>query len=96
MIKNDVWVRLPQLTGEELTSMCSGLNLTVPETKKSTKSVLYSLVLQQLMSVDVEGLDEQEERDLFQNIQGSVEQLFKLREIETEQERRQSGVDEND
>ena len=96
MIKNDVWVRLPQLTGEELTSMCSGLNLTVPETKKSTKSVLYSLVLQQLMSVDVEGLDEQEERDLFQNIQGSIEQLFKLREIKREQERRESGIDEHD
>ena len=96
VIKNDVWVRLPQLTGEELTSMCSGLNLTVPETKKSTKSVLYSLVLQQLMSVDVDGLGEQEERELFQNIQGSIEQLFKLRDIKAEQERRLSGIDEHE
>ena len=60
-VKNDVWMRLPQLTGEELASMCAGLNLTVPESKKTTKSALYSLVLQQLMSASVEGMSEEVE-----------------------------------
>ena len=76
-LKNDVWVRLPQLTEKELATMCSGLNLTVPEAKQSTKSVLYTLILQQLMSVEAEGLDDQAAKDLFLNIKGSIDQIFK-------------------
>ena len=95
-LKNDVWVRLPQLTGEELATMCSGLNLTVPEAKQSTKSVLYTLVLQQLMSVEAEGLDDQAAKDLFLNIKGSIDQLFKIREIKLEQENRARDADEQD
>ena len=86
-VKNDVWVRLPQLTGEELGSMCAGLKLTVPEAKQKTKSVLYSLVLQQLMSASVEGMSEQAEGELFQNIKALIDQIFKIREIKAEQER---------
>ena len=93
-VKNDVWVRLPQLTGEELTLMCAGLKLTLPESKKSTKSALYSLVLQQLMSVDVDEVGEQEERELFTNIKGAIDQVFKIREVKAEKEGRSDQVDD--
>ena len=93
-VKNDVWVRLPQLTGEELTLMCAGLKLTLPESKKNTKSALYSLVLQQLMSVDVDEVGEEEERELFTNIKGAIDQVFKIREVKAEKEGRSDQVDD--
>ena len=86
-MKDEVWSRLAQLTGEELTSMCTGLKLVLPESKQKTKSVLYSLVLQQLMSASVEGMNEQAEGELFQNIKASIDQIFKIREVKAEQER---------
>ena len=52
-MKNEVWGKLAQLTGEELAAMCTGLSLTVPEAKKGKKSAMYSLILKQLASEDV-------------------------------------------
>ena len=85
-MKNEVWGKLAQLTGEELAAMCTGLSLTVPEAKKGKKSAMYSLILKQSASEDVEEMDEEAERALFENIKGSIDQMFNIRGVKLEQE----------
>ena len=85
-MKNEVWGKLAQLTGEELAAMCTGLSLTVPESKKGRKSALYSLILKQLASDEVEEMDEGAEKALFENIKGSIDQMFQIRGVKAEQE----------
>ena len=63
LLKDEVWGKLAQLNVEELAEMCQGLSLTVPESKKGKKPVLYSAVMRQLTSEDVEQMEEAQEKE---------------------------------
>ena len=66
--------------------------MELPESKHGTKSAYYALVLQQLMSVEVDGMEENAEKDLFETIKGSIDQIFQIREIKDEQERKADEI----
>ena len=83
-LKNDVWGKVAQLNGDELAEICEGLTLTVEESKKGKKSVLYALVMRQLASADVEAMESAKQKELFENVKGAVDNLLQVRQIKTE------------
>ena len=75
-IKEDVWCKLSLLNVIELGELCTGLDLKLEPSKKPKKSALYTMIMSMLTSSDVEGMEEEKDLELFQNVKRTVDSLF--------------------
>ena len=83
-LKDEVWGKLNLLTVGELADICGGLGLTVQPAQEGKKSALYGLVMRQLTSLEVEGMEETQGKDLFENVKGAIDNLLQLRAVKEE------------
>ena len=86
-LKEAVFSKLQQLQVEELTELCAGIEITIPENKKGRKSTISGIIVKHLMSDDVEQMAD-EGQELFTQVDTIVEQLLAARrqEVNTEED----------
>ena len=83
-LKEEVWGKMNLLTVGELADICGGLGLTVQPAQEGKKSALYGLVLRQLTSLEVEGMEEAQGKELFGNVKGAIDNVLQLRAVKEE------------
>ena len=83
-LKEEVWGKMNLLTVGELADICGGLGLTVQPAQEGKKSALYGLVLRQLTSLEVEGMEEAQGKELFGNVKGAIDNVLQLRAVKKE------------
>ena len=78
--KETVLDKLAQLNADELTEICTGITMEIPESKKGKKTTLYRALTKRLMDDTVEGQEDHGEA-LFQLVDTSVDRLLDLRPV---------------
>ena len=77
-IKDDVLDKLSQLNIAELSEICTAIQLTVPESKKTKRLTIYRAVVKHLSSSEVEESADNGE-ELFTQVETVADQLLELR-----------------
>ena len=75
--RENVWEKLSQLTGEELGTLCEGINITVEPTKANRKWALIGMITQHLAaSTEVDEMSDDAKKQLFDNIDSTVDGMM--------------------